>query len=111
MGHSITSTWLNEVQRPTHLTNNEWFKALAIKDLSDVSAADCIIVDLDGVSTSGGRSVEFGFALGRFSMLKVVVGSNRYGVFNTLSDVSLDNWDQVIEYFKEYHNVVCTVPK
>ena len=100
MGHHITSTWLNEVVKPYYLTEEEWFHALAVKDLAEVAAADCIICDLDGASTSGGRYVEWGFAIGKFNMLKLVVGSNRYGVFNTLANRGFNTWVEVVDYFK-----------
>ena len=103
-GHAITSTWLHEVQQPKHLSEHEWFKALAIKDLAEVAAADCIIMDVDGTSTSGGRYTEWGFALGRFNMLKLVVGSNHYGVFLKLADESFTNWTEVLDYMSKAHN-------
>ncbi len=98
MGHQVTGTWLNEVTKPEHLTEDEWHRGLAIKDLAEVAAADCIILDLDGESTSGGRAVEWGFALGRFNMLKLVVGESTWGVFFQLADAKFDNWDDVINY-------------
>ena len=97
LGHQITGTWLNEVIKPDHLTENQWYKSLALKDLAEVAAADAIILDLDGVTTSGGRYVEWGFALGRFNMLKVIVGGSHYGVFNTLADEAYNNWDELIQ--------------
>ena len=99
LGHQITSTWLNEVQQPTHLTHDEWFQKLAVKDLCEVASADCIILDLDGDSTSGGRYTELGYALGRYNMLVIVVGASRYGVFNTLANKQFCNWDEVIKHF------------
>lgn len=103
MGHQVTGTWLNEVAQPTHLSEDEWHRCLAVKDLAEVAAADCIICDLDGTSSTGGRYVEYGFALGRYNMLKIVVGDNLYGVFNTLADQRFKNWDEVLNYLKENH--------
>lgn len=103
LGHHITSTWLNETQQPKYLTENQWFTKLAVKDLAEVAAADCIIMDTDGTSTSGGRYVEWGFAIGRFSLLKLLVGSNQYGVFQRLADASFLNWDEVITYLQDNH--------
>ena len=103
LGHGITSTWLNETQQPKHLTEQQWFTKLAVKDLAEVAAADCIIMDTDGTSTSGGRYVEWGFAIGRFNMLKLLVGANHYGVFQKLADKSFANWDEVLKYFEVSH--------
>lgn len=104
MGHQVTGTWLNEVKQPAHMTEKDWFTALAVKDLAEVAAADCIILDNDGSSTSGGRYTEWGFALGRFNMLKIVVGQNHYGVFLQLADKLFTNWDEVFQYLKENHS-------
>lgn len=104
LGHIVTSSWLHEKNRPTHLTEYEWYHALAVKDLVDVAAADCIIMDVDGTSTTGGRYCEWGFALGRYSMLKIIVGKDRTGVFQTLADHSFAGWDEVLDYLKENHN-------
>ncbi len=105
MGHQVTGTWLNEVTKPEYLTEDEWHMGLAIKDLAEVAAADCIILDLDEESTSGGRWVELGFAIGRFNMLKIIVGKNRYGVFNTLADKQFNTWDEIHKHFKT--NYLC----
>ena len=106
LGHQITGTWLSEVQKPEALTEKEWHRCLAVKDLAEVASADCIITDLDGTSSSGGRYVEWGYALGRHNMLKIIVGKNDWGVFNRLADHSFTDWAHLIEYFKEnYHSV------
>ncbi len=102
-GHIVTSTWLNEKNKPFHLNQHEWYHALAVKDLVDLAAADCIIMDTEGVSTTGGRYVEWGFALGRYNMLKIVVGRKEEGVFTTLADHNFKGWDEVLDYLKEYH--------
>ena len=101
LGHCITSTWLNEVQQPSYLTKEQWYASLAVKDLAEVSAADCFILDLVGVSTTGGRFVEFGYALGRHSMLILLVGGSDLGVFDTLANESMKDWGEVVEYFTE----------
>lgn len=105
LGHQITGTWLHEVQKPTVLSEEEWFRCLAVKDLAEVAAAEAIICDLDGTSSSGGRYVEWGYALGRYNMLKIIVGEKRWGVFNTLADKSFGTWDEVVDYLKEHHAV------
>ena len=104
LNHNITSTWLNEGQKPDHLSEDQWFKDLALKDLSDLSSADCIIMDCEGTSTTGGRYVEWGFALGRFGMLKLLVGLPTKGVFTQLADQAFLNWNDVITYFEKEHN-------
>lgn len=103
LGHSITSTWLNEARQPAYLSQEQWYTKLALKDIAEVAAADCIIVDLDGTSTSGGRYVEWGFAVGRFNMLKCMVGGDQSGVFCQLADKKYPSWDELLkEFASEY---------
>lgn len=101
LGHKITGSWLQESTKPEVLSEKDWHRQLAVKDLAEVAAADCIILDLDGASSSGGRYVEWGFALGRFDMLKITVGENDWGVFNRLADLHFKDWDELLTYFKE----------
>jgi nucleoside 2-deoxyribosyltransferase len=101
MGHKITGTWLQESAKPEVLSERDWQRQLAVKDLAECAAADCIILDLDGTSSTGGRYVEWGFALGRFDMLKVTVGADDNGVFNRLADLHFKDWDELLTYFKE----------
>ncbi len=99
-GHQVTGTWLQEVKQPPVLTVEEWMACLAVKDLAELAAADCIICDLDDTSTTGGRYVEWGFALGRYNMLKIVVGKDTGGVFNALADAKFERWYQVRQYLE-----------
>ena len=69
----------------------------------EVAAADCIILDVDEESTSGGRYVEWGVALGRYNMLKIVVGENHWGVFNTLADHRFKDWVEVLNFLVKNH--------
>lgn len=97
-GHMITGTWLQEVKQPPILQEDEWHKCLAIKDLAELASADCIILDVDGTSTTGGRYVEWGYALGRHNMLKLIVGTNLFGCFNLLADAQFKDWAEVRAY-------------
>lgn len=104
MGHEVVSTWLDEVAKPEGMEEREFHRTLAIKDIAEVFSADCIILDLDEPSTTGGRSVEWGVALApRQAKLKYVVGLNRYGVFYQLADQQFTNWDQLFTYFETHH--------
>ena len=105
LGYHVTSTWLQEVQKPDYLSLEEWEYNLALKDISDLAAADCIILDLDGTSTTGGRYVEWGFALGRFNMLKLIVGNHSPNMFGRLADRAFKDWDALFRYLKEEHPI------
>lgn len=100
-GHGITSTWLDEVTKPAAMTQDEFFKKLAIKDLCEISAADLLILDTIVMSTRGGASNEFGFALGAHqSKLVWVVGPKR-SVFHELADRHFETWDDCIKVLRE----------
>ena len=101
MGHEITSTWLDEVAQPANMTHEEFYKKLALKDLAEVNAADLIIVDLSDPSTSGGRDVELGFALGRYAAKQIYLVGKPVSVFHQLADRFFSSWDDVFKFFKD----------
>ena len=96
-GHEVVSSWLNEVSRPEGMSQEEFWKKLAIKDLAEINACDLLILDTFSITPRGGREVELGFALGRFqSKLVYLVGPIR-NVFHTLVDRKYDNWDNLLD--------------
>lgn len=107
-GHEITGSWLQESCQPHHLTYDEWMLQLGLKDVAEVVRADCLITDLDGESTSGGRYVEWGVASHPSStMLRFLVGGKMtdkgslpYGCFNYLAHKHFKDWAEVHEYMK-----------
>jgi hypothetical protein len=101
-GHEIISSWLNEATQPEHLGEDDWQRRLGYKDVAEVFASDCLILDLDEVSTTGGRYVEWGVACHPLSMIKrYTVGVNRAGCFNQLADAHFDSWAELLEVFPE----------
>lgn len=108
LGHEITGTWLYEAARPSHLNTAEWNAALAAKDVAEVFAADCIILDLDNESTTGGRYVEYGLTCypGSLRRRYIVGGKGKvHGVFDSLAHRRFDNWDDLLAYFECAHAV------
>lgn len=75
-------------------------RKLAIKDFTEISAADLLIVDtleplqtIEATSSGGGREVEVGYALGQFQRKEVWrVGPPR-NVFHYLVDRAFEDWD------------------
>ena len=106
-GHDITGTWLYEASKPATLNTAEWNSALADKDVSEVFAADCIILDLDGESTTGGRYTEWGVACHPHSLMRryIVGGKGKDGVFLTKAHRRFENWDELLAYFEVNHAV------
>lgn len=107
LGHEIVGTWLYEAARPAHLNDAEWNAALADKDIAEVFAADCIILDIDNESTTGGRYTEWGIALYPGSMRRryVVGGKGKDGVFLSKAHRRFESWDDLLAYFEVAHNV------
>lgn len=101
-GHEILSTWLYEAVQPSTLNTEEWNLALANKDIAEVFAADCIVLDLDGESTTGGRFTEWGVACypGSLRRRYIVGGSYKSGVFLTQAHRRFDSWDDLLAYFQ-----------
>lgn len=108
LGHEIVGTWLYEAAKPATLNTEEWNLALADKDIAEVYAADCIILDLDGESTTGGRYTEWGVACypGSLRRRYIVGGASRVrkdGVFLSKAHRRFDTWDDLLAYFEVNH--------
>ena len=105
-GHDIVSTWLYEAPRPAHLNTYTWNQALADKDIAEVFAADCIILDLDDASTTGGRYVEWGLTChpGSLRLRYLVGGKDKDGVFLTKAHKRFDTWQDLFRYFSIHHS-------
>ena len=104
MGHEVTSTWLDEVRKPEEMTQKEFYKKLAIKDITELRTANLVIVDLLDPSTSGGRDTELGLALGSFQSKQIYLVGEPKSVFHELADKAFYTWDLLFDYlnFKEY---------
>lgn len=110
LGHEITSTWLYEAAKPVTLNTEEWNLALADKDVAEVFAAECIILDLDGESTTGGRYTEWGVACypGSLRRRYIVGGAGeklKNGVFLSKAHRRFTDWDDLLAYFQVNHAV------
>jgi len=99
MGHECVSTWLDEVAKPIPMTQKEFYKKLAMKDIAELKSADLVIVDLIDPSSSGGRDTELGLALGAFSAKQVYLVGKPVCVFHELADKQYDTWDQLLTEF------------
>lgn len=105
LGHTLTSSWLYESARPAQLNTQDWNRALAEKDIAEVFAADCIILDLFGESTTGGRYTEWGIACYPGSLMKrYTVGPvEKTGVFLAMAHRHFPTWDELFAYFAVNH--------
>lgn len=77
-GHEVTSTWLKQVDKEDDAT--------ARMDLADVDACEMLILWQPGYEEqgTGGRHVEFGYALARGKLLTVI--GRRSNAFHQLYD-------------------------
>lgn len=107
MGHYIRGSWLAETVKPPFIELSGWLRSLALTDIAEVYAADCIIMDVDGASTTGGRYVEWGVACAPgTSKVKWIVGNvDPNAVFLSLADRQFNNWDELIKYLEENREV------
>lgn len=100
LGHEVVSSWIDEAPRVEGMTEDEFFRKTAIKDLAEVKQADLLIVDTLDVSPrgGGGREVEYGFALGHFqTKLTYHVGPIR-NIFHWLADKHFDTWEDCLAF-------------
>jgi len=98
MGHEVVSTWLDEVAKPAGMTQETFWRKLAVKDLAEVKACDLLIADTMDVTPRGGREVEFGFALGGHQSKHVFIVGPVRNVFHTLADIRFESWDECLNY-------------
>ena len=98
-GHEVTGTWLNEVAKPAGMDDITFQKKLAIKDLCEVARADVVI--LDNRRSSGGKNVEWGFALGEFQHKQLWLIGAPSTVFHHLADHTFAGWDECIYWLAE----------
>jgi nucleoside 2-deoxyribosyltransferase len=106
LGHSVLSTWLEEQIKPLGMTDEQFGRKMAAKDLQEIAAADCIILDLENPSKTSGKMVEWGFALAKHKLAYVVApeGTMTKGhIFQLLADKVFTSWDELFVYFEENH--------
>ena len=97
MGHIVTSTWLDETEQPAGMPTPAFKKKLGIKDITEITDADLLINDLLEPSTSGGRDVEYGVALGRHQRCQTWIVGTPVSPFHFLADSVFTTWDEVLE--------------
>lgn len=102
MGCDVVSDWLYEAAKPATLNTEDWNRLLAEKDISQVASADCIVLDLDGESTTGGRDVEWGVACypGFACRRYIVGGKGKNGVFHSKAHRRFQTWNELLAYFE-----------
>jgi hypothetical protein len=94
LGHEITGTWLNEIPRNQHISEQEHRKKVALKDLVELAKADMVI--LDNRISSGGKNTEWGAALFEFHNKLLWLVGEESTVFHALADRRFDTWEQAI---------------
>lgn len=107
LGHTITSTWLEEslFVRPDGMLEETFERKMAMKDLQEVTMADCFILDVENPSKTAGKMVETGFALAKHKLVYVVGTPPPHSIFLLLADKHFADWNELFEYFKGNHKV------
>lgn len=112
LGHSVIATWLEEQVKPEGMTDEQFRRKMAAKDLQEIASADCFILDLEKPSITMGKMVEAGFALAKHKLFYVVApeGTLTGGhIFLLLADKIFKSWDELFAYFKTTHATKDTV--
>lgn len=106
LGHNVLSSWLNEQVKPNGMTEEQFGRKMASKDLREIQEADCIILDTSDPSQTGGKLIEFGFAIAHHKLLYTVGPVIPNAIFLSLADKHFDTWDALFTYFAENHTEV-----
>lgn len=107
LGHSVVATWLEEQIKPGGMTDEQFGKKMAAKDLQEIRAADCLILDLENPSKTMGKMVEWGFALAHHKLVYVVAPADtltKGHIFLLLADKIFGSWGELLSHFAENHN-------
>mgnify|MGYP001608947870 CR=1 FL=1 len=101
LGHTVLSSWLDEGAKPAYLDQPTWEGRLAFTDSAEIFASDCVILDREGESTTGGRYVEWGMACAPGTVkLRITVGGGALRFFDHLADFHFPDWDHLMDWFK-----------
>lgn len=100
MGHQVSSSWLDEQEKPVAMNEIAWRKRIAMKDVAEVSGSDAIIMDINEDSTTGGRFVEWGVACNPQAYItRILVGPETAGdFFGHLADFHFPDWDRCLAF-------------
>ena len=103
LGHSVLATWVEEQIKPTGMNDAQFGRKMAAKDLQEIAAADCLILDLSNPSKTMGKMVEAGFALAKHKLFYTVGEIPQGSIFMLLADKNFSTWEEIFTYFKENH--------
>jgi hypothetical protein len=82
------------------MSNPEFMRKLAIKDLAEIQSADILVQDTFKMSERGGAATEFGLALHGFQNKSVWVVGPQRSVFHFLADKHFRSWVECLSYLK-----------
>lgn len=101
LGHQVVATWLEEPPaRPEGMTEEQFERKMAMKDLQEVMLADCLVLDVENPSRTAGKMIETGFALAKHKLVYVVGIPPAHSIFLTLADQHFDSWDKFFEFLE-----------
>ncbi len=86
------------MKRPDGMDHETFMTKLAVKDLTEIRAADLLILDTTPADHAiQGANVEFGFALGQHQSKQVWLVGAPTCVFHYIADRRFETWDQALE--------------
>ena len=103
LGVDVTSRWRFEDNAPDgaigELKNRDYYLGKLFIDLDDIEVADILLLLTDQVSKTGGKHVEFGYALARRKQLYIVGGVEN--IFHWHPSVQHVKWEEFKAILKE----------
>lgn len=95
----VTCRWPWE-EKPLGGYTDEFYASRALQDLTEIDAADFVLLIGTVLSRTGGKHFEAGYAVAKGKRL-VVIGQ-RENVFHYLPDVEfVADWEEALQYVKE----------
>lgn len=102
-GHQVLSSWLEEVVKPDGMSERDFERKMAMKDLQEVASCDCLILDTASPSRTAGKMIETGFAIAKHKLFYTVGEVPEHAIFLGLADAQFKDWDHLLAFFTERH--------
>ena len=85
------------------MTDEQFGRKMAAKDLREIAASDCLILDLEAPSSTMGKMIEYGFAVANHKLIYVVGTPPQGAIFLLLADGLFPDWGAMITHIRENH--------
>jgi nucleoside 2-deoxyribosyltransferase len=107
IGHTVTGVWFQPHDPIEKMWDGNFggrvAEVMAVRDLHHIKKADLMVIDTLDPSSTGGRNVELGYAIGLGK--RVILIGKAENVFMSLINECYDDWEEFYENLDEVIDV------